>query len=73
MLEINIKQEGYNNSFSSFLSLFWKVVCSWLNIFCTVYCNEIEHSNAGCNEIELNIVAKLKNVSQDKLIKKKVK
>ena len=30
---------------------------SSVNIFCVVYFDEIEQSNAGCNEIELNIVA----------------
>ena len=36
-----------------------------------MYCNEIEQSNAGCNEIELNIVAKSQNVSRDEQIKRK--
>ena len=27
-----------------------------------VWCNEIEQSNVGCNEIELNIVAKLSEI-----------
>ena len=38
-----------------------------------VYCNEIEYSNAGCNEIELNTVGKLQNVSRGEQIKKKNK
>ena len=38
-----------------------------------VYCNEIKQSKAGCNEIELNNVAKLQNVSWGKQIKKKMK
>ena len=37
----------------------FETVCSLLNIFRMAYCNEIEQSNAGCDEIELNIAAKL--------------
>ena len=43
----------------SFLSSFWNVVSSLLNIFCIVFYNKIKQSNEGCNEIELNIAAKL--------------
>ena len=35
-----------------------------------LYSNEIKQSNAGCNEIELNIVGKLQNGSQGEQIKK---
>ena len=45
-------EKDYNNSSSLFVSSFWNVVCfSVLNIF--------TKSNAGCREIELNILAKL--------------
>ena len=36
-----------------------------------VYCNEVEQSNAGCNEIELNIEARLLDMYWSKQIKKK--
>ena len=36
-----------------------------------MYCNEVEQSNAGCNEIELNIIAKLLNMSRGERIQKK--
>ena len=42
---------------SSFLVLkrFFRLV----NVFCIVFCIEIEQLNVGCNEIQLNIVAKI--------------
>ena len=56
-------KKDYNNSSSLFASSFWNVVCfSALNISIK--------SNAGCNEIELNILAKLYNVSRGEQRKK---
>ena len=53
--------------FSSFLSLFWN------NIWSLVFCIEIKQGNAACNEIELNIVAKLQNVSCEEQSKERWK
>ena len=49
--------------FSPFLSFFWNVICSLVNIFYMVFCIKIIQSNAGCYEIELNFVVKFQNVS----------
>ena len=66
-------------NFSSFLSSFWNYVCSLVNIFCMLFCIEIEQSNMGCNEIKSRIVAKLSSLpwreqsSKEDEVKKKKK
>ena len=71
LIEVSTSKKNTTILSHNLFPRFFLVVSSLVNAFYMMYCNEVEQSNAGCNEIKLNIVAKLQNISRGEQIKEK--